>query len=115
MTAVAVIAYIYSLLAILLISIKARELVAIFKKGQPDPTRSSQRGARWRNLLKEVLGHTKMTRFTGTGIAHWFVMVGFGALLGTLITAFGQVIDPHFYIPGLGHFTPYLWIVEAIS
>ena len=77
MTAVAVIAYIYSLLAILLISIKARELVAIFKKGQPDPTRSSQRGARWRNLLKEVLGHTKMTRFTGTGIAHWFVMVGF--------------------------------------
>ena len=115
MTAVAVIAYIYSLLAILLISIKAGELVAIFKKGQPDPTRSSQRGARWRNLLKEVLGHTKMTRFTGTGIAHWFVMVGFGALLGTLITAFGQVIDPHFYIPGLGHFTPYLWIVEAIS
>jgi hypothetical protein len=24
-------------------------------------------------MLKEVLGHTKMLNFTGTGIAHWFV------------------------------------------
>jgi len=115
MSALAIVAYLYSIIAIAILAIKARELVGIFKKGQPDPTRSSNRGARLRNMLKEVLGHTKMLRFTGTGIAHWFVMVGFGALLGTLITAFGQVIDPHFYIPGLGQFTPYLWIVEAIA
>jgi len=115
MIALAVIAYLYSALAIVILSLKVRELIAIFKKGQPDPTRSDNSGARWGNLLKEVLGHTKMIRFTGTGIAHWFVMVGFGALLGTLITAFGQVIDPHFFIPGIGHFTPYLWIVEAIA
>ena len=52
---------------------------------------------------------------TGTGIAHWFVMVGFGALLGTLITAFGQVINPKFAIPWLGTFVPYLWLVESIT
>ncbi len=115
MSALAIVAYLFSIIAIAILAIKARELVGIFKKGQPDPTRSSNRGARLRNMLKEVLGHTKMLRFTGTGIAHWFVMVGFGALLGTLITAFGQVIDPHFYIPGVGQFTPYLWIVEAIA
>lgn len=115
MSALAVIAYLYSIIAIVILAVKIRELIAIFKKGQPDPTRSDNAGARWATLLKEVLGHTKMTRFTGTGIAHWFVMVGFGALLGTLITAFGQVIDPHFFIPGIGHFTPYLWIVEAIA
>ena len=115
MSALAVIAYLYSLVALVVLALKVRELFGIFTSGQPDPTRSNARGARWRNLLKEVLGHTKMTRFTGTGIAHWFVMVGFGALLGTLITAFGQVIDPHFYIPGIGHFTPYLWLVEAIA
>lgn len=115
MAALAIIAYLYSVLSLALLSLKIRELIGIFKKGQPDPTRSDNRGARWANLIKEVLGHTKMTRFTGTGIAHWFVMVGFGALLGTLITAFGQVIDPHFVIPGIGHFTPYLWLVEAIA
>ena len=115
MTFLAIIAYGYTALALVIISLKARDLISIFKSGQPDPTRSGDRGARWANLLKEVLGHTKMTRFTGTGIAHWFVMVGFGALLGTLITAFGQVIDPHFVLPGIGHFTPYLWLVEAIT
>ncbi|NDA80871.1 MAG: Fe-S oxidoreductase, partial [Actinobacteria bacterium] len=115
MTVLAFIAYLYSAIAIAILSLKVRELVGIFKKGAPDPTRSNNARARWANLLKEVLGHTKMTRFTGTGIAHWFVMIGFGALLGTLITAFGQVIDPHFFIPGIGHFAPYLWIVEAIA
>ena len=115
MTVLAIIAYLYSAIAIAILSLKVRELVGIFKKGAPDPTRSNNARARWANLLKEVLGHTKMTRFTGTGIAHWFVMIGFGALLGTLITAFGQVIDPHFFIPGIGHFAPYLWIVEAIA
>jgi hypothetical protein len=104
MAALAIIAYLYSVIALVILSFKVRELIAIFKKGQPDPTRSHGAGARWSNLVKEVLGHTKMTRFTGTGIAHWFVMVGFGALLGTLITAFGQVLDPHFFIPGIGHF-----------
>ena len=81
MKVVAILAYLYSLVAVVILATKVRELVAIFKQGQPDPTRSNARGARWRNLLKEVLGHTKMTRFTGTGIAHWFVMVGFGAFL----------------------------------
>lgn len=115
MTILAIIAYSYTALSLVIISLKARELVAIFRGGQPDPTRDDNRGARWANLFKEVLGHTKMTRFTGTGIAHWFVMVGFGALLGTLITAFGQVINPHFVLPVIGHFTPYLWLVEAIT
>jgi Fe-S oxidoreductase len=115
MTLLAVIAYTYSALASLVLSLKVRELISIFRSGQPDPTRQGDRGARWANLFTEVLGHSKMARFTGAGIAHWFVMVGFGALLGTLITAFGQVIDPHFVIPGIGHFTPYLWIVEAIA
>jgi Fe-S oxidoreductase len=66
-------------------------------------------------MTREVLGHTKMLRFTGTGIAHWFVMIGFGALLGTLITAYGQVINPKFFLPVIGHFVPYLVFTEAIA
>jgi hypothetical protein len=77
MRALAIAAFLYSIIAIAILGMKARELVGIFKKGQPDPTRSGNRGARSRNMLKEVLGHTKMLRFTGTGIAHWFVMVGY--------------------------------------
>jgi hypothetical protein len=55
-------------------------------------------------MFTEVLGQTKMLKFTGSGIAHWFVMIGFGALFGTLVTAYGQVINPDFALPIIGHF-----------
>jgi len=61
------------------------------------------------------LSHAKMLKFTGTGIAHWFVMVGFGALIGTLVTAFGQVVNPEFTLPLIGHFVGYELFVEAIA
>ena len=56
-----------------------------------------------------------MLKFTGTGIAHWFVMIGFGALFGTLVTAFGQVVNPEFTLPLIGHFVGYELFVEAIA
>jgi Fe-S oxidoreductase len=66
-------------------------------------------------MLTEVLGHTKMLNFTATGIAHWFVMIGFGALLGTLITAYGQILNPDFALPFIGHFAPYELFTEFIG
>lgn len=56
-----------------------------------------------------------MRNFTGTGIAHWFVMVGFIVLFGTLLTAYGQVIHPSFALPLVGHFAPYEFFEECIA
>ena len=94
--ALAALAYGITVFALALLTVRVRQLLAVYKKGQPDPTRSDNRGARFKNMLTEVLGHTKMLNFTGTGIAHWFVMVGFGALFGTLVTAYGQILNPDF-------------------
>jgi Fe-S oxidoreductase len=98
-----------------LLAINVRRLLAIFKAGQSDPTRRTNPGARLRHMLGEVLGHTKMLQFTAQGIAHWFVMIGFVALLGTLVTAFGQVINPYFNLPIIGHWYPYEYFVEVIA
>ncbi|MBP7897963.1 MAG: hypothetical protein KAZ52_01895, partial [Candidatus Planktophila sp.] len=87
MFVIAALSYLLTIVAVGLFALRVRQLIAIYKKQQPDPTRSGNRAARTKNMLKEVLGHTKMLNFTATGIAHWFVMVGFGALFGTLITA----------------------------
>jgi Fe-S oxidoreductase len=92
-----------------------RQLIAIYTKQQPDPTRNNNKSARFKNMVKEVLGHTKMLNFTGTGIAHWFVMIGFGALFGTLVTAYGQVINPNFALPLIGHFVGYELFAEVIA
>jgi hypothetical protein len=66
-------------------------------------------------MAKEILLHTRMLRFTGSAIAHWFVMIGFVALLGTLITAYGQIIDPAFVIPFIGTWAPYRYFVLAVA
>ncbi|CAB4914213.1 unannotated protein [freshwater metagenome] len=113
--ALAAIAYGITVAALVLLAIRVRQLIAVYKKGQPDPTRSGDRGARLKNMLTEVLGHTKMLNFTATGIAHWFVMIGFGALFGTLITAYGQILNPDFALPFIGHFAPYELFTEFIG
>jgi len=109
------VAYGITLAALVLLAIRVRQLIAIYKKGQPDPTRSNNRASRFWNMTREVLGHTKMLNFTGTGIAHWFVMIGFGALFGTLVTAYGQLLNPYFALPFIGHWWVYEYFVEAIT
>ena len=109
------ISYLITAFALIFLTVRVRQLIALYKKQQPDPTRSNNKSARFSNMLKEVLGHTKMLNFTATGIAHWFVMIGFGALFGTLITAYGQVINPDFALPIIGHFVGYELFAELIA
>jgi Fe-S oxidoreductase len=113
--ALASISYLITVFALVLLTVRVRLLISLYKKQQPDPTRSNDKSARFKNMLKEVLGHTKMLNFTGSGIAHWFVMIGFGALFGTLVTAYGQVINPDFALPIIGHFVGYELFAEVIA
>ena len=83
--------------------------------GQSDPARFLNKGERATAMAKEILLHTRMLRFTGSAIAHWFVMIGFFALLGTLITAYGQVLDASFVLPIIGNWAPYRYFVLAIT
>ncbi len=109
------ISYGITLVAFTLLAFNGKKLLAIYKAGQPDPTRSDFRGRRLRNMLREILGHTKMLNFTGTGIAHWFVMIGFFSLFGTLVTAYGQVSNPYFVLPWIGSFYPYEYFTELTA
>ena len=113
--ALAGLSYLITAFALIFLTVRVRQLIAIYKKQQPDPTRSNNQSARFKNMLTEVLGHTKMLNFTATGIAHWFVMIGFGALFGTLVTAYGQVINPDFALPIIGHFVGYELFAELIA
>jgi Fe-S oxidoreductase len=113
--ALATISYLITAVAVSLFAARVRELISIYRKQQPDPTRSNNKSLRAKNMLKEVLGHTKMLNFTATGIAHWFVMIGFGALFGTLVTAYGQVINPDFALPLIGHFVGYELFAEVVA
>ncbi len=88
---------------------------ATFRLGRPDPTRTAAPGRRTWTLVKEFLGHTRMSRLPVVAVAHWFVMVSFGLLFLTLVTAFGQLFSPAWALPLIGHFFLLEWLIEAIA
>jgi Fe-S oxidoreductase len=90
-------------------------IVGVVKLGKPAPGRGDHPAERWRHMLAETLGHTRMLQWTKVGAAHWFVFVAFGALIFTLITAYGQLFDPRFAIPIIGHWVVYEWAAEIIA
>jgi len=111
----AIIAYLLTAIAVGIFSFRAYTLFKKIKSGQPDSSRFNDKKIRFKNMLREVFTHTKMLNFTVTGIAHWFVMIGFFALLGTLITAYGQLLDPAWVLPVIGHFVGYELFAESIA
>jgi Fe-S oxidoreductase len=93
----------------------AAGFVAVTRLGQPDPNRTGQPGRRTLTLLREFLGHTRMARLPVVAVAHWFVMVSFGVLFFSLFNAYGQLFDPHWILPVLGHFLPFEWLGELVA
>lgn len=90
-------------------------MVRVIRLGQPDGSRRDRPGTRWATLFREFLGHERMLKRPVVAVAHWFVMVGFGALVFTLITAYGQLFDARYALPLIGHWLPFEWFTEAIA
>ena len=111
----ALLAYLLTAVAVGIFGYRALQLFKKISAGQSDPNRFNNKSERLKNMLVEVLSHTKMLNFTVTGIAHWFVMIGFGALLGTLVTAYFQLTNPAWSLPLIGHFVGYELFVEFIA
>ncbi len=86
-----------------------------FRMGTADPTRTAQPLSRTWVLIKEFLGHTRMSRLPIVAIAHWFTALSFFLLFATLVNAFFQLIQPEFRLPIIGHFAPFEWLVEIFA
>jgi Fe-S oxidoreductase len=101
--------------AVVLTTITVRRMLATIRLGQPDPTRNGPFGRRFKVMLKEVLGHTRMLKWSHVGIAHWFVMAGFGGLILSVVAAYGEVFDPTFELPVIDHWPVYNLLVELLG
>jgi Fe-S oxidoreductase len=115
MNYVAIVLYLFTAFGLGNFLLKGREMYRRISAGQSDPVRFLNKSQRAKAMAKEILLHTRMLRFTGSAIAHWFVMIGFVALLGTLITAYGQLVDSSFVLPIIGNWAPYRYFVLAIA
>ena len=104
-----------TVVAVVLFTRTVGRLVSVVRLGQPAPGRTDSPGARTATMVRETLGHTRMLQWTRVGAAHWFIMVGFGLLFATLVNAYGQLFDPHFILPVIGHFPPFEWLTELFA
>jgi Fe-S oxidoreductase len=110
-----VLALAVSVVGVALFSRAVATIVGVVKLGGPTAGRDDHKADRWKHLAAETLGHTRMLQWSRIGIAHWFVFVAFGALFFTLLTAYGQLFDPEFALPVIGHWVVYEWASELIA
>ena len=90
-------------------------LVARVRHGQSDPGRLTPVGRRTWMLISTVLSHREFRSRPVVRVAHWFVMLSFPILFLTLVTGYGQLTNPEFSLPLIGHFLPWEWVTEVFA
>lgn len=91
------------------------QMVSIVADGKPAPSRTKPVGRRLFMAIWKPLTHSAFKGRPWIKVAHWLVMVSFPLLFLTLVTGYGQVVNPYFTLPLLGSFAPWEWVVEAIA
>ncbi|GAA3728568.1 Fe-S oxidoreductase [Spinactinospora alkalitolerans] len=93
-----------------------RQMVRTVGVGRPvEAARKADFGRRITNTLIETLGHTRMLKWRWIGVAHWFIMVSFPALVFTVAEAHGEVWDPHFHLPIIYDWPIYGVFIEVVA
>src|SRR3984893_2787298 len=77
-------------------------LASLIRSGQPATGRTDKIGQRIKTQVEEVLGQTRLLRWSIPGLAHFFTMWGFFILLTVYIEAYGVLFNPKFAIPFIG-------------
>jgi Fe-S oxidoreductase len=90
-------------------------IVRVIRLGRPDPERFDRPAARARTTAVEILGHTRMLRWTWVGLAHWFVMVAFVLLAALVLEAYVEVVRPSAELPLIGGWGAFGLVTEVLS
>ncbi|WP_106582100.1 (Fe-S)-binding protein [Murinocardiopsis flavida] len=90
-------------------------IVRRIRTGRPAPERFGPFWPRLRTTVVEAVGHTRMLKWGIVGAAHWWVAFGFLLLIPTLAQAYGQLFDPAFVLPLIGHFAPFEFVIDLFS
>ena len=110
-----VIAVVASVVGVAVFALGVRAIVRTVAVGGPAPDRRSHPARRTWLALLLLLGHGRFQHRPFVKVAHWTVMVSFPVLFLTLITGYGQIVDPRYSLPLVGHWVPLEWATEALA
>lgn len=104
-----------TVLGVLMFTRGAAAIVRMVRRGGPAPDRTRAPGRRTWRAVSEILGHERFAQRPGVRAAHWVVMLGFPLLFLTLVTGYGQIVDPRYVLPVVGTWMPYGWLVDLFA
>src|SRR5919197_1342973 len=90
-------------------------LASLVRSGQPVTGRVDKVGTRIWTQIAEVLGQTRLLRWSIPGLAHFFTMWGFIILLTVYIEAYGVLFQPNFHIPFIGRWDALGFVQDFIA
>lgn len=97
------------------LTLGVRAIVRTVAVGGPAPDRTTHRWQRTVLTIRTLLGHGRFQHRRLVKAAHWVVMVSFPILFLTLVAGYGQIVDPSFALPLIGHLPPVEWVTEGIA
>ncbi len=74
-----------TVVALAMVARTAARMVRVVRLGRPDPGRFDDPGQRLKAMTVETVGHTRMLKWSGVGLAHYAVFLGFIVLFGSLV------------------------------
>ena len=110
-----VIALVATVVGVTFFVLGARVIVRTVAVGGPAPERRLSPGRRTWLALSVILGHRRFRNRPVIIVAHWLVMMSFPILFLTLVSGYGQLVDPYFALPLIGHWPPLEWVTEGIA
>jgi len=93
----------------------AAAIVRTVRRGTAAPDRVTQPWRRTWLTITEILGHRRFRNRPVVIVAHWVVMLSFPILFATLLNGYGQLVDPVFALPLIGHWPPFEWLIELFA
>ena len=93
----------------------AAAVVRTVRIGRPAPGRARPVGRRVWLVIREVVGHERFQHRPVVRASHWVVMVSFPVLFLTLVSGYGQVVEPTYSLPLIGHLPPLEWVTESFA
>jgi Fe-S oxidoreductase len=100
------------------VALFARGVVRIVRTvriGRPAPGRAGPVVRRGWIVVREMIGHGRFQHRPVVKVSHWMVMVSFPVLFLTLVSGYGQVLDPRYSLPVIGHLPPVEWASEFLA
>lgn len=103
---------------ILGVGLFARAVAQIYRVARSGAPETGRWDHPWRRIWTAVrlsLSHETFKNRPLVRVAHWLVMVSFVVLIGTLISAYGQLFNPQFALPIIGASPVWNAVVEVLA